>query len=166
MMDSDDVVNQLTLNFLISKNQLQKLNRNRQKSNSELTKIDKDRVKALFMDLLENEAPDDLLNDVRSAFDVFINKCVFYFNVSDSNKKLEKERYDVIRKDIDYDKECDYREDDTNCDNCDDDDDDDNICDDNTSNKDPVKLPFDYFKEFQVNKELTKNKIKNEKNDK
>lgn len=160
-MDSDEVVNQLTLNFLISKNQLQKLNRNRQKSNNELTKIEKDRVKALFMDLLENESPDDLLNDVRNAFDVFINKSIYYFNVSDSNKQLEKKRYDIIHNDIDYDKECDYREDD----NCDDN----NDCDDDNdaeTDKEPVKLPFDYFKEFQVNKELTKNKMKNEKNEK
>jgi hypothetical protein len=55
---SDDLVNQLTLNFLISKNQLQKLNKKIKEDASQLIQTDKElygnRIKQLFNDLLIN----------------------------------------------------------------------------------------------------------------
>lgn len=108
---SDELVNQLTLNFLISKHQLQKLN----KKIKEDTKEDKineiklwnDRLKLLFNDLLVNAPPDDLLIDVKNAFDIFVEKSIYYFKAHDNTISLENERNsnDIIRDDIDYEQE-------------------------------------------------------------
>jgi len=106
---SDDLVNQLTLNFLISKQQLQKLN----KKNKDDAKIkwnteylaQRDRIKILFEQLLFNNEPDDLLIDVRDAFDNFVNKSVYYFKAHDTTENLEKERTEEIHQDIDFEQE-------------------------------------------------------------
>ena len=62
---SDDLVNQLTLNFLISKNQLQKLNK-KVKENSDQIKVKeiqkyRKRIITLFNNLLDCQPPDDLI---------------------------------------------------------------------------------------------------------
>jgi hypothetical protein len=93
---SDDLVNQLTLNFLISKNQLQKLNKKMKEDNSQMIKNDKEiygsRVIDLFNSLLVNEHPNDLLFDVKSSFELFLNKSIYYLKAHDNNILLEKER--------------------------------------------------------------------------
>lgn len=106
---SDDLVNQLTLNFLISKQQLQKLNK-KVKETSVQTKIREtkeysERIKILFNDLLVYQPPDDLLYDVKIAFENFINKSIYYFKAHDNSENLENERSQIIHEDIDYDKE-------------------------------------------------------------
>ena len=110
---SDDLVNQLTLNFLISKKQLQKLNK-KVKETSDQTKIREmqeynDRIKKLFCDLLVCEPPDDLLYEVKNSFDIFIEKSIYYFRAHDNNTLLENERTtnikDDIQEDIDYERE-------------------------------------------------------------
>ena len=112
---SDDFINQLTLNFLISKNQLNKLNK-KVKENTETTrKSDKEiygqRITQLFNDLLVNEPPEILLQEVKTGFDYFIDKSIYYFKALDNNELLEKERADdypsdnIIHDDIDYEKE-------------------------------------------------------------
>ncbi len=114
---SEDLVNQLTLSFLISKTQLQKLNK-RLKETTETTRMtDKEiyneRIIKLFNDLLVNNPPTNLLQEVKTGFDFFLDKCIYYFKASDNNELLEKERtnindehsHDIIHDDIDYDKE-------------------------------------------------------------
>jgi len=106
---SDDLVNQLTLNFLISKQQLQKLNK-KVKNISDERKIReiqeyKDRIKKLFSDLLVCQPPDDLLYEVKMSFDTFIEKSIYYFKAHDNSEDLEKERSEEIPEDIDYEKE-------------------------------------------------------------
>lgn len=108
---SDDFVNQLTLNFLISKNQLQKLNK-KVKENSDEIKVKeiqkyRKRITAIFNNLLNNEPPDDLLFEVKLAFDTFIDKSIYYFKAHDNSFKLENERLnkDIIHDDIDFEKE-------------------------------------------------------------
>jgi hypothetical protein len=107
---ADDIVNQLTLNFLISKSQLQKLNKKIKDDVDENRKTDKEiyevRIKKLFSDLLVNEPPDDLLHDVKIGFDHFLDKCIYYLKAHDNNKILEKERsHEIIHDDIDFEKE-------------------------------------------------------------
>jgi hypothetical protein len=108
---SDDLVNQLTLNFLISKNQLQKLNKRLKDDTEQHRKTDKEiygeRIKELFSDLLVNKIPSDLLIDVKTSFDCFVDKCVYYFKVHDNNEVLEQERNANvdIHDDIDFEKE-------------------------------------------------------------
>lgn len=116
---SDDLVNQLTLNYLISKNQLQKLNKKLKETTDTNRRTDREiygeRIKKLFEDLLVNNQPDDLLGDVKTAFDFFVDKAIYYFKAKDDHELLELERStseelnlynpNVIHDDIDYDKE-------------------------------------------------------------
>ena len=106
---SDDLVNQLTLNFLISKQQLQKLNK-KTKETAEQQKINevqeyKARIRTLFNDLLVCQPPDDLLFDVKIAFDNFVDKSIYYLKAHDNTEHLEKERTEEIHEDIDFEKE-------------------------------------------------------------
>ena len=109
---SEDFVNQLTLNCLISKTQLQKLNRHLKENTEDIKKSNKeiygDRVKQLFNDLLVDKPIDNLLQEVNIAFDYFFDKCVYYFKAIDNNESLEKDRgYKevIIKDDIDYERE-------------------------------------------------------------
>ena len=112
---AEDFVNQLTLNFLISKHQLQKLNKKVKENNENTRKTDKEvygkRITQLFNDLLVNEPPVTLLQEVKTGFDFFIEKCIYYFKALDNNEILEKERTDdypsnnIIYDDIEFEKE-------------------------------------------------------------
>lgn len=108
---SEELVNQLTLNFLISKNQLQKLNKKIKENTETNRKTDKEiygeRIQKLFSDLLVYQQPEDLLEDVKTGFDFFIDKTLYYLKAKDNNELLEKERCepDIIHDDIDFDKE-------------------------------------------------------------
>jgi hypothetical protein len=106
---SDDLVNQLTLNFLINKQQLQKLNK-KTKETTEQQKIKeiqeyKDRIKLLFNDLLVYQPPEDLLFEVKVAFENFIEKSIYYLKAHDNSEALEIERSEEIHDDIDFEKE-------------------------------------------------------------
>jgi hypothetical protein len=95
---SDDIVNQLTLNFLISKNQLQKLNKKIKEDKDDIkqknTELYGDKIKLLFSDLLVNNPPDDLLYEVKNSFDNFFDKCVYYFKSQEHNTNLENHSND------------------------------------------------------------------------
>ena len=104
-------VNQLTLNFLISKNQLQKLNKLKQKEQVLEPEYDKERIQELFNQLLNNNKPVDLLEDVKTFFDAFIEKSIYYLETHDKNEIIQNELTtsisdeDEIKDDIDFDKE-------------------------------------------------------------
>jgi hypothetical protein len=112
---SNELVDQLTLNLLISKTQLQKLNKKIKDNNRKTVKeIYGERIKELFSDLLVDNKPEDLLQDVETGFQFFLDKCIYYFKVRDTNKSLEEDVVenvveevvdDSIKDDIDYDKE-------------------------------------------------------------
>ena len=88
---SEDYVNQLTLNFLISKTQLAKLNKKITQDSQNILNEDKERFRKdivqLFNKLLENDVPSDLLQDVRDSFDHFIDKSIYYLKVREDNNK-------------------------------------------------------------------------------
>ena len=104
-------VNQLTLNFLISKNQLQKLNKLKQKEEVLEPEYDKKRIYELFKQLINNDKPDDLLEDVKTCFDAFIEKSIYYLEMHDKNEIIQNERTtnisdeDDIKNDRDFDDE-------------------------------------------------------------
>jgi hypothetical protein len=106
---SDDLVNQLTLNFLISKHQLHKLNKKVKEISNERklieTKEYSNRIKILFNDLLVWNPPEDLLFEVKTAFETFIDKSIYYFKTRDNSETLEKESNREIFDDIDFEKE-------------------------------------------------------------
>ena len=94
---SEYFVNQLTLNFLISKTQLNRLNKRMKDSKEETDKLNdkhiyKERIKQLFNNLFNEEKPNDLLQDVETGFNFFVEKAVYYLKVHDKNLDLEKER--------------------------------------------------------------------------
>jgi len=106
----NDYVNQLTLNFLISKTQLNKLNKLKQKdTNENVSKYDKERVLKLFNKLLKDDKPDDLLEDVKTSFDAFIEKSIYYLEIHDKNETIQNERNSEkeyeIKEDINYEDE-------------------------------------------------------------
>ena len=105
---SDDFVNKLTLNCLISKTQLYKLNK-RLKENSDNKKLVEmqeygPRIEELFKLMLQNNAPENILLDVKYTFDAFVEKSIYYFKALDNALMLENRRSD-IQDDIDYEKE-------------------------------------------------------------
>lgn len=92
-LEENSFINDLTLNFLISKTQLQKLNKMKHKENPQLEhNYDKEQISKLFNKLLNNDKPDDLLEDVKTCFDVFIEKSIYYLEIHDKNKHLQNER--------------------------------------------------------------------------
>jgi cobalamin biosynthesis protein CobT len=100
---SDDLVNQLTLNCLISKHQLEKLNKKNKNSMDELKRKEmkkyEARIQKLFADLLVCSAPDDLLLEVKSAFDNLVESSISYFKIHDNLTN------DCIQDDIDFERE-------------------------------------------------------------
>jgi hypothetical protein len=59
--------------------------------------------------LLKDRQPDNLLQEVKTGFDFFVDKCIYYFKAVDNNELLEKERNnslsEFIKNDIDFEKE-------------------------------------------------------------
>ena len=107
---SEDFVNQLTLNFLINKNQLKKLYKKSKEDNDKTKQVKilfwKDRLIRLFTQLIENEPPDDLLFEVKTIFESFVDKSIYYFEAHDKSIKIESDRNNnEINDDIDYDKD-------------------------------------------------------------
>ena len=86
---SDDLVNQITLNFLISKQQLQKLNKKIKQKEEDKMKTDmeiyKDQVVDLFFKMINDELPDDLLEDVKHSYTYFVEKSIYYLKMKESS---------------------------------------------------------------------------------
>ena len=133
---SDDYVNQLTLNFLISKTQLAKLNKKISQDSKSVLHEDKERFRKdivqLFNKLLENEAPSDLLQDVRDSFDHFIDKSIYYLKVREDNNK-NNEYYNKNDNFKEDENETSFKED---VDDDDDDDEDDDVEEDEVEEDD------------------------------
>ena len=116
-LDNDNAyVNELTLNFLISKTQLHKLNKLKQKDLVSEPTYDKDRIYQLFNQLLNNNKPDDLLEDVKVCFDAFVEKSIYYLEIHDKNENIQNERtgkfVNTIEEDINDDDDDDDEDDD------------------------------------------------------
>jgi hypothetical protein len=93
---SEEIVNQLNL-FLINKNQFQQLDKITRNITENKRKTDKkfyeSRISKLFNELLvDNEDSELLFECVKNEFDIFIDKCIYYFKIIDANEFLEKER--------------------------------------------------------------------------
>ena len=105
---SDDLVNQITLNFLISKQQLQKLNKKIKQKEEDKMKTDmeiyKEQFVELFNKMVNDDFPDDLLEDVKHSYTYFVEKSIYYLkmrsntnNTSNTNEKSEQESSDNER---------------------------------------------------------------------
>ena len=86
---SDDLVNQITLNFLISKQQLQKLNKKIKQKEEDKMKTDmeiyKDKIVELFLKLMDEQVPSDLLEDVKHSYTYFVEKSIYYLKMKESS---------------------------------------------------------------------------------
>jgi len=96
---SEDLVNQITLNYLISKTQLQKLNNKIKQKEQETMKSDKEiykeQINDLFNKCLNDEFPNDLLQDVRNSFTYFIEKSVYYLKLKENRSNEDKSMKDI-----------------------------------------------------------------------
>ena len=85
---SDDLVNQITLNFLISKQQLQKLNKKIKQKEENKMKTDmeiyKEQFVELFNKMVNDNFPDDLLEDVKHSYTYFVEKSIYYLKMRDT----------------------------------------------------------------------------------
>lgn len=104
---SENLVNQLTLSYMISKQQLAKLNKKIKEDNDNSRASDRDiyreRIVKLFNGLLNNEEQ-NLTEEVKYAFTFFIDKSIYFFKQRDKSEELEKQRKE--KKDNQYKKEC------------------------------------------------------------
>ena len=101
---SDDLVNQITLNFLISKQQLQKLNKRIKQKEEDKMKTDmeiyKDKFVELFLKMTNNELPSDLLEDVNHSYNYFVEKAIYYLKMKESSN-LDSEASNKVVEDFD-----------------------------------------------------------------
>jgi hypothetical protein len=91
---SQSFVDQVTLDYLLNKDMFNKhIKTQKAKSiNKEDRKFYKKRIYNLFKELLiTKEEPEDLLPDVKYAYDNFINACINYFKTIDNNDLIQEE---------------------------------------------------------------------------
>jgi hypothetical protein len=88
---SDDLVNRITLDYLISKQQLQKLNKHIKQKETDTLKTDKDiyrgQISELFTKLMNDEIPDNLLQEVKNSFSYFTEKSIYYLKLQEQEIK-------------------------------------------------------------------------------
>jgi hypothetical protein len=92
---SDDLVNQITLNYLISSQQLNKLNKKIKQKEEDKLKSDKeiykDQISELFTKCLNDEFPNDILQEVKHSFAYFVEKSIYYLKLKADNLAENKE---------------------------------------------------------------------------
>lgn len=91
---SQAFVDQVTLDCLLNKSMFNAhvKNKKAQSINKEERKFYKKRIYNLFKELLINKAePEDLLPDVKYAYDIFLNASINYFKTIDNNDLLQEE---------------------------------------------------------------------------
>ena len=105
---SNDFVNQITLNCLISKSQLMKINNTKIKKNLNVERSKKikkynSQLIELFEKLLNKTEPSDLFDDVKSSYIHFIDKTIIYLDNINTNiieKQEEKEQNEQKNDDL------------------------------------------------------------------
>ena len=87
---SDDIINQITLKYLLNKDY-----RHQDKEEIKMDKKDKKfyrrRVLNLTQELFLNKSPDNLFPNVKNAFDNYINSCVNYFKITDESDIIQED---------------------------------------------------------------------------
>jgi hypothetical protein len=96
---SDNLINEITLDCLMNKDQYQKyiLRKNTKKENVKDIKFYRKRIYYLTKELLlSKEQVLPLLPEVKNAFDNYIKTCINYFKVIDRNDIIQEEFKDVL----------------------------------------------------------------------
>ncbi len=102
---SEDLVNQITLNFLISKQQLYKLNKKIKQKEEDKMKTDMEIYKEQFIELfnkmVNDDFPEDLLEDVKHSYNYFVEKSIYYLKMkAETNKSVNEIEDDVENKEL------------------------------------------------------------------
>ena len=102
---SEDLVNQITLNFLISKQQLYKLNKKIKQKEEDKMKTDMEIYKEQFIELfnkmVNDDFPEDLLEDVKHSYNYFVEKSIYYLKMkAETNKSVNEIEDDVEDKEL------------------------------------------------------------------
>lgn len=94
---SEAFVNQVTLDCLLNKemyNSHLRSKKNKQQ-NKEERKFYRKRTFNLFKEIISGTPPEDLLPDVKYAYDNFVNSTIHYFKTIDNNDIIQSEYKDV-----------------------------------------------------------------------
>lgn len=94
---SQAYVNQLTINCLVNKNMINKHVNKKQlkKEQKEEIKFYRKRTYNLFKEMINGMPPEDLLPDVKYAYDNFVNASIHYFKTIDNNDIIQAEYADL-----------------------------------------------------------------------
>ena len=94
---SQAYVNQLTINCLVNKDMINKHVNKKQlkKEQKEEIKFYRKRTYNLFKEIINGTPPEDLLPDVKYAYDNFVNASIHYFKTIDNNDIIQAEYADL-----------------------------------------------------------------------
>jgi len=95
---SESFVNQITLDCLLNKEVYGKhlRSKNVKQINKEERKFYRKRTFNLFKEMMNGNAPENLLPDVKYAYDNFYNSTIQYFKTIDNNDIIQSEYKDVV----------------------------------------------------------------------
>ena len=90
---SQAYVNQLTINCLVNKDMINKHVNKKQlkKEQKEEIKFYRKRTYNLFKEIINGTPPENLLPDVKYAYDNFVNASIHYFKTIDNNDIIQEE---------------------------------------------------------------------------
>jgi hypothetical protein len=99
---SESLINQITLDCLLNKkmyNSQIKNNKTKQ-INHEERRFYRKRIYNLFKDMISENSPDNLLLDVKYAYENYINATINYFKIIDSNDIIQGEHDSETNEDL------------------------------------------------------------------
>lgn len=90
---SQAYINQLTINCLVNKEMINKHvdKKKLKKEQKEEIKFYRKRTYNLFKEIINGTTPEDLLPDVKYAYDNFVNASIHYFKTIDNNDIIQEE---------------------------------------------------------------------------
>ena len=90
---SQNYINQITLDLLLNKDIKRD---NLKKLNKEEIKFYRKRTYNLFKEIINGNTPEDLLPDVKYAYDNFVNSTINYFKTKDRNDIIQTEYKEFV----------------------------------------------------------------------
>ena len=99
---SETLINQITLDCLLNKEMYKtqiknktNLINNKKLINKEENKIYRKRIFNLFKDIINNNLPEELPQDIIYAYEIFIKSTIQYFKTIDNNNIIQSEYKDI-----------------------------------------------------------------------
>ena len=95
---SEAIVNQITLDCLLNKDlyHTQIKNKKTKQINKEERKFYRKRIFNLFKEMINNNSPEELPQDVKYTYDNFIETAIHYFKTIDNNDIIQSEYKDIM----------------------------------------------------------------------